>query len=257
MLWKSGKTVGTPPSDPGQLRTISACKAAGVKIFSLVSMLVLGAAGFGPSLLAASVGAQSQPRPNVIVIMTDDMRLRDLRVMEKTKAVFTSGTTFRNHFVTTPLCCPSRATLLTGQYAHNHGVVANKPPEGGFDKLDHTNTLPVWLRAAGYYTSHIGKYLNGYPGTYPDTFVPPGWTDWQALIGFIYRMYDYNISDNGTLVRYDTAKQHYQTDVLANRAVATIDQAARSGRPFFLKIAPVAPHRVANDAAGNDVGPPP
>jgi arylsulfatase A-like enzyme len=180
----------------------------------------------------------------VVVIMTDDMRLDDLRVMQKTKALFSTGTTFRNSFVTTPLCCPSRATFLTGQYAHNHGVFTNTPPAGGFTKLDNTNTLPVWLRAAGYYTSHVGNYLNGYPGpVLPDTFVPPGWTDWQVVANGVHQMYGYTINDNGTLVRYGALRQHYQTDVLANRAVAAVNKAAQSGQPFFLSIATPAPHR--------------
>jgi N-acetylglucosamine-6-sulfatase len=241
MRQKSGSTVEPAPSYPW-LSTIAACKAAGVKIFSFVSVFVLTAACFGPSMLIAPAAAQSQPRPNVVVIMTDDMRLDDLQVMTKTKALFSSGTTFRNSFVTTPLCCPSRATFFTGQYAHNHGVFTSSPPDGGFIALDNTNTLPVWLQAAGYYTSHIGKYVNGYPG--PDeTLIPPGWDNWQALAKGFHKMYGYTINDNGTLVRYGTTTSNWQTDVLANRAVATINEAALRNQPFFLSIAPTAPHR--------------
>jgi N-acetylglucosamine-6-sulfatase len=255
MRRKSGSTVDTAPSYPW-LSTIAACKAAGVKICSFVSVLVLTAAGFGPSLLIAPVAAQSQPRPNVVVIMTDDMRLDDLQVMTKTKALFSSGTTFRNSFVTTPLCCPSRATFFTGQYAHNHGVFTSSPPDGGFIALDNTNTLPVWLQATGYYTSHIGKYINGYPG--PDeTLIPPGWDNWQALAKGFHKMYGYTINDNGTLVRYGTTTSNWQTDVLANRAVATINEAALRNQPFFLSIAPTAPHRESDPATGEKFGPRP
>ncbi len=232
-----GRTVDTAASDPGWLSTIAAYKAAGVKIFSFISVLMLSAACFDPSMLVAPVAAQSQP-PNVVIILTDNIRPDDLRVMTKTQALFSTGTTFRNMF----LARPSRATFLTGQYPHNHGVIT-----GGYNKLNHTNTLPVWLQAAGYYTSHIGKYLNGYGADTPKTLVPPGWTNWQGLVDFTtFKMYDYTINDNGTLVNYGTATEDYQTDVLADRAAETIDEAALSGQPFFLSIATLAPHREQN-----------
>ena len=88
------------------------------------------------------------------------------------------GTTFDQAIDSFPLCCPSRATNLTGQYAHNHGVLHNAPPFGGFIQLDGTSTLPVWLQAAGYRTMHVGRYLNGYEAKYG---IPPGWTDWVGL----------------------------------------------------------------------------
>ncbi len=192
------------------------------------------------SLVLAPVAAAAQP--NIVVIMADDMRLNDLQVMAKTKKLIGRGITFSNSLVTNPLCCPSRATFLTGQYPHNHGVLSNDPPNGGYAALDHTNTLPVWLQAAGYYTSHIGKYLNGYGKENPNE-VPPGWSDWQGLVDpTTYRMYGYTINANGTLVTYGEAEADYQTDVLANRAVETIAKAAQR-QPFFLSIAPVPPHR--------------
>ncbi|MDQ3732276.1 MAG: sulfatase, partial [Pseudomonadota bacterium] len=117
--------------------------------------------------------------------------------------------------------------------------------------------LPVWLQAAGYYTSHIGKYLGGYGQETSQTLVPPGWTNWQGLVDpSTYKLYDYTINDNGTLVRYGTATEDYQTDVLADRAVETIDEAALSGQPFFLSIAPVPPNE-ERDQAGNRSGPRP
>src|SRR5262245_66041779 len=89
-------------------------------------------------------------RPNILVILSDDQRLDDMRVLTRTQALIGQhGTTFANAYVTTPLCCPSRATLLTGQYAHNNNVLDNAPPLGGYRRLDHTNTLAVWLQDAG------------------------------------------------------------------------------------------------------------
>ena len=116
---------------------------------------VAGSAGAGP--------AQAPARPNVLVVMTDDQTVESLRVMTNVRALLAGeGTTFANSFASFPLCCPSRSTFLTGQYAHNHTVMGNAMPTGGYEKLDHSNTMPVWLQRAGYRTVHIGKYLNGY-----------------------------------------------------------------------------------------------
>jgi uncharacterized repeat protein (TIGR01451 family) len=188
---------------------------------------------------------QASSRPNVVVIMTDDQDLESLRVMTKTLALIgAEGTTFSNFFASFPLCCPSRSTFITGQYSHNHGVESNKPPEGGYGKLDDSNTLPVWLQGAGYYTAHIGKWLNGYGVVNPDpTEVPSGWSDWQGLVDpSTYQMYGYTINDNGTLVTYGDTESDYQTDVLADRAVAVINERAGQAEPFFLSIGTLAPH---------------
>ena len=95
--------------------------------------------------------------------MTDDQTVESLRVMPNVERLLVRrGTSFTNSFASFPLCCPSRATFLTGQYAHNHGVLSNTPPSGGYEALDGSNTLPVWLQRAGYVTGHVGRYLNGY-----------------------------------------------------------------------------------------------
>ena len=154
------------------------------------------------------------------------------------------GTTFTNSFVSFPLCCPSRATFLTGQYMHNHGVDGNgPPPNGGYASLDHTNTLPVWLQPAGYATGHVGKYLNGYGVDDPNRG-PPGWTEWYGLLdGGTYRTYDYIMNRNGAVKRFGTRPSDYQTDVIADDAVDFIDRRAPAAAPFFLTVAPIAPHR--------------
>jgi N-acetylglucosamine-6-sulfatase len=203
-----------------------------------------------PALLAILVLATGSPspgqtpaRPNVVVVMSDDQTMESLRVMANVRTLLQAqGTTFSASFASYPLCCPSRSTYLTGQYAHNHGVLSNMPPLGGFTKLDHTNTLPVWLQRAGYHTAHIGKYLNGYrQGVTPD--LPPGWTDWYGSYDpTTYRFYDYTLNENGTPVMYGSDPASYQADVYTGKAVALIRRLAPKAQPFFLSVAYLAPH---------------
>ncbi len=189
-------------------------------------------------------GAAAQQRPNILLIESDDQTLESLRVMDRTRALLQpEGTTFTNAFASFALCCPSRATTLTGQYAHNHGVLSNRSPTGGYYKLNHANTLPVWLQRAGYATVHVGKYLNGY-GTQNQVEVPPGWTEWQGLVDpTTYRFYNYTLNDNATLRSYgNDPASDYQTDVLGARAVDVVRRRAAAEQPFFLWLAFLAPH---------------
>lgn len=135
---------------------------AAVAALAVITVVVVLATG----ALEQSAPAQTaHSRPNVVVVMTDDQTVEQMRALPRVRSLIgRRGTTFTRNFATFPLCCPSRSTLLTGQYSHNHGVRGNKPPAGGFYKLDSSNTLPVWLRDAGYATAHIGKYPNGYGG---------------------------------------------------------------------------------------------
>lgn len=180
------------------------------------------------------------PRPNVVVIMTDDQTVRSLRVMSNVKRLLAArGTTFARSFTVYPQCCPSRASFLTGQYAHNHGVLGNSPPAGGYAKLNHSNTLPVWLQDAGYYTTHIGKYLNGY-GAVDPLEIPPGWSEWHGSVDpSTYRYTGYTLNEDETLTTYS----RYQTDVYAAKAVDVIRRRAPLARPFFLWVAFLAPHQ--------------
>ena len=131
-----------------------------------IALLTLTAA-----LIAASAPAAAeaqQERPNVLVIMTDDQSAESMRVMPKVQELIgTRGVEFTRSFVNYALCCPSRATLFTGQYAHNHGVLSNQLPAGGYTRLDKSNWLPGWLQASGYHTVHVGKFLNGYGNSSP------------------------------------------------------------------------------------------
>src|SRR5215216_2317653 len=195
-------------------------------------------------LLLGSRVADARERPNILVIMTDDQAVQDLRAMPQTRALLgDQGTTFTNSFVSFSLCCPSRATFFTGQYGPNHRVLSLHPPTGGYVKLDTSDYLPLWLQEAGYRTIHLGKFLNGYGSQNPDrTEVPPGFDEWQGSIDpTTYNYTDYTLNENGRLVRYGPNAE-YQTDFYARRASDLIERYARDERPFFFSLAFVAPH---------------
>jgi arylsulfatase A-like enzyme len=197
------------------------------------------------STMPAAGAPERSKRPNVVVVMTDDQTQASLSAMPTVSSeLVAKGTTFANNFTNWPLCCPSRATFYTGQYAHNHRVLGNEPPDGGFGRFDDRSTLPVWLAAAGYRAIHVGKYLNGYgePGSDP-TYVPPGWSEWYATSnGTTQRVYDYQLNQNGSLVSYGAEPEAFKQDVLTDLAVDAIDRSAPGG-PFFLGVMYTAPHQ--------------
>ena len=217
--------------------------AAGGLLIALA--LALTACGGGP------VPTQ-QSQPNVLVLLTDDQTLESMRVMSAVNSeIAAAGTTFDNAFVSNPLCCPSRATLYTGQYTHNHGVIGNRPPEGGYGRLDKSEWLPVWLQRAGYHTVHIGKFMNRYGQDSLPTEVPPGWNEWYTSVDpSTYRFLFYELNENGVVTTYPT----YSTDEYSQRAVDAVRRLAPSPQPFFLSVAFLAPHsgspRETDDPAG-------
>ena len=218
----------------------------------LWTLLLLAAGAVPPA------GAQPAQPPDIVVIMVDDLDVASFQralapgctiaggpCMPRLRQLVLGGATlFTESFASQPLCCPSRSTYLTGQYPHNHGVLRNSGPAGGFVRFYQENagsSLPVWL-APRYHTAHIGKYLNGY--VFP-MVRPEGWDEWHGLVDpSTYCMYDYTISHNGVPRLYPEALQNYQTDVLARLADRLIRQHDGSGdpRPLFLSVAPLAPH---------------
>ncbi|MGH2804986.1 MAG: sulfatase family protein, partial [Thermoleophilaceae bacterium] len=206
--------------------------AAGACLPLLALLLAACSASPGPS--------QPQSRPNVVVMLTDDQTLESMRVMSGVRSRLAGeGTTFTRAFVSNPLCCPSRATLYTGQYTHNHGVIGNRPPEGGYGRLDKREWLPVWLQRAGYHTVHIGKFMNRYGQDSPDTEVPPGWDEWYTSVDpSTYRFSGYRLNENGVVSWYD----RYSTDEYSDRAVGAVERLALEAQPFFLSVAWLAPH---------------
>ncbi len=208
---------------------------------------VAALAGVAAALAGGSAGAApaaTQP-PNVVVIMSDDETVQAAKFQEHVQSeIAARGATFTNSFVNFPLCCPSRATLLTGLYATNHHVEDNGPPLGGFarfERLDAGNTLPIWLQRSGYYTGEIGKFLNRY-GFADPTLVPPGWDEWSAISGGV-DYYDYQLNDNGTLVSYGEGPTNYVDDVITDRAQEFIQRVGPGSAPFFLYVAYKAPHK--------------
>jgi arylsulfatase A-like enzyme len=184
-------------------------------------------------------------RPNIIFIYTDDLDMALMPYMPNTnRLIADQGAVFSSSFVTSSMCCPSRASTMRGQYPHNTGILENAP---GFKKFfrdgSEKETIAIWMKRAGYQNSLMGKYLNLYPlGATPE-YIPPGWDDWHVFVdeGSHY-YFAYTINENGTLVRQHKKPENYSTDVLNNRAQEFIRNTAPTGKPFFLFISVYAPH---------------
>jgi N-acetylglucosamine-6-sulfatase len=199
-----------------------------------------------------TANAGAPDHPNIIMILTDDLDAGSISHMPNLRSqLIERGTTFENAFVTDPLCCPSRATILRGQYAHNHEITGNEPPHGGFEKFRslgrQNSTIATWLESTGYRTILVGKYMNGYEGTH----VPPGWDEWYAVSG---NYMSTRLNENGHIVEYDP-EQDYFTDVLAERAISYVRRPGGGApsffvphRPFFMWLGTTAPHQPAEPA---------
>lgn len=228
------------------------------------ALLATGAAGVASGAPATTLSGQKAAvtsaavpnRPNIVFILTDDQTLSMMSALPKTKnLIVNAGTTFDYAENPLPLCCPARATLLTGQYPHNHGVMANQGADGGFDALDNTNTYAKWLHNAGYKTVQVGKYLNGYNKHKTE---PLGWDDWWALSKNPFLMWDYTINHNGTEITYGSSASEYKTDVLTKLAVDYIHLQAGSSQPFYLSLWYNAPHvEQGTDFSGKRYNDPP
>jgi arylsulfatase A-like enzyme len=212
-----------------------------------VAFAVMLVSGVWGSAAREAVGATA--KPNIVFILADDMRKDDLKYMPKTLSVLRDkGMSFSNAFVSNALCCPSRATIMRGQYAHNTGVWTNKGSRGGWKAYtkngNEKDNMAMRLDAAGYRTGLFGKYLNEYPGA---TGKPPGWDRWFAHTdGSSY--YDYSINEDGRIIQYGSTSADYETDVIADNAKAFIGASAMARVPFFAYVAPRAPHSPSTPA---------
>jgi N-acetylglucosamine-6-sulfatase len=170
-------------------------------LIGLLAVALLVAAG---PASARPTGVGKDGRPNILVVMADDMTQSDLVFMPRTRKLLAKqGTSFTNTITSFPLCCPSRSTFLTGQYAHNHGVTGNFYPEGWYGLEGRKNTLATWLDRAGYRTGLIGKWLNGYGALDAHGEVPPGFDDWHGLLDVsAYDYYNFEMNSNGRLATW-------------------------------------------------------
>ena len=194
-----------------------------------------------------TAAVEAAGRANVVVVMTDDQTLEQMSALPQTRALIgRRGVKFKRFYVSDPLCCPSRATFLTGQYAHNTGVISDGPD--AVDALREQDTLAVWLQQAGYRTAFVGEYLDGYGLDDPER-VPPGWSEWKAAIEPTTRKYfDYDLNEDGEVVHFGSAPEDYKTRVLGHLAVDAVRHASRGSRPLFLYVGFNAPHAPSTPA---------
>ena len=181
-------------------------------------------------------------QPNIVVVLTDDQRWDTMQYMPLTNSLlYADSVRFSNAIAAVPLCCPSRASILTGLYSHNHGVKDNIPPYGGAPVFDDSSTIATWLDRAGYRTGLFGKYLNYYYELVPDRPIPAGWDQFYAFLNNDGNYYNYSLVENGVTVAYGNQPGDYATDVITDKAIQFITT-ANPAEPVFVYLAPFAPH---------------
>jgi N-acetylglucosamine-6-sulfatase len=294
-------------SDPRtQLRALAAARLAlAASLLVLIASLAWAGAQSaeaapGGGKGSAKAGASATQAPSFVVIQTDDQTLEALTAtytppggapiaaMPNTLALIGGrGVTLSRYYVTYPLCCPSRVTLMTGRYAHNHNVRGNVPPEGGYTgfsiRQGFSHNIATWLQGAGYRTIHVGKFLNGYGDEPFDNgqTVPPGWDAWHSVLksDTDHYFYGYKLNDNGTIDgpfgdsgSWDTREYgevddfgcplaplnglpcYYESDIFSR--IAGEELAGTSPeQPFYLQLDYTAPHGDFRKPAGPEPAP--
>jgi N-acetylglucosamine-6-sulfatase len=231
------------------MQLISRQRLTHVRAMVVATVALVVVAG---ATLAAHRAEGAPAKPNVVFILTDDMPTSELAGMSNVRSLIAAqGTTFNEAYVSFPLCCPSRATMMSGLYMHNHGVRGNFPPQGSWLKFRprESNDLPVWLQADGYYNVHIGKYMNGYAvqdGTLP---VPTGWNEWYGKVAEDALYFDYQLIEKTGpgatphITFYGDQPSDYQTDTFTDRAVNFVkDLDSSTQEPFWLNLWFNSPH---------------
>src|SRR4051794_4227390 len=245
--------AGSPPSSSSRMsptRPRPMHARAWTTLAAALALLAIVGAG---QLARDAQGASSQK--NVVFILTDDMSTSELAAMPNVQSLIAAhGTSFNEAYTSFPLCCPSRATMMSGQYMHNHGVQGNFPPNGSWFKFRsrESDDLPVWLQDEGYYNVHIGKYMNGY-GTQDGTLpVPPGWAEWYGKVSEDALYFNYQLIEKTGpsaiphITFYGDQPPDYQTDVFGDRAVNFLKDKVSGGtvggEPFWLNLWFNSPH---------------
>ena len=218
-----------------------------VVVLACVALLTLASCGG-----SGRKSLRPSEHPNIVFVLTDDLDLAEMRYMPNVHRLLAEqGVTFTHYFVSNSLCCPSRSSILRGQYAHNTGVQTNGAQNGGFETAYRLgiekSTIATWLHDAGYRTAYIGKYLNQYPDTAKPTYVPPGWDEFDsAAAGNPYSEYEYQLNENGHLKLYGAKPRDYGTFVYLNKAERFMKAAA--GKSYFLYLNVYPPHQPATPA---------
>lgn len=221
------------------------------------ALLVLAACGSTPTVRQQS-SAPAQPgqqtdggpaKPNVVLVQTDDLSSDLVRYLPEVQRMQREGADFTDYSVTDSLCCPSRSSLLSGEFPHNTGVFTNSGKDGGYRTFRRNggedSTIGTELQNAGYQTGFMGKYMNGYqPAATVNgdpNHVPPGWNTWDVA-GEGYNEYDYQLNENGKVVKYGHRPSDYLTDVLNRKGNEFIRSSSAAGKPFYLQLNTFSPH---------------
>lgn len=216
--------------------------------FCLSLIILLSTTGI---FFSSNTNLATATPPNIIFILTDDLDNAGVEYMPQVKSLLMDqGVSFSNYFVNISLCCPSRTTILRGQYAHNTGLFTNYQRDGSFiylykHKLE-KSTIATWLKKKDYRTAYIGKYLNAYPRQAPKNYIPPGWDEWHSPINDSgYLEYNYTLNENGKFISYGVKPEDYSADLYTKKAQQFITDATKDKQPFFLYLSYFAPHQPA------------
>jgi N-acetylglucosamine-6-sulfatase len=256
---KLSERVGVTPTSGGGT---PAKKALLVILACLVAFLVGCSGGTGEAVQDETeastdttreeeTAGSSGAKPNIVFVLVDDLDLASVQKMPEINSLLRDeGMSFEETFISHPLCCPSRSTILTGLYEHNHDVRGNRPPDGGFQKFlsegHEEDAIGVHLQEGGYRTAFFGKYLNGYAAEDP-AHVPPGWDEWYGKLQE-QKLYDYSLNENGEEISYGSEPEEFFTDVLSGKATDFVRRTVPEDQPFFAYVAPTAPHEPATPA---------
>jgi N-acetylglucosamine-6-sulfatase len=214
-------------------------------VAGLIALAALAVPVFTTVTASAQASAGPSPlRPNILLIVTDDQRWDTLDAMPIVqRELMARGVTFTNAFVSNALCCPSRASILTGNYSHTTGVYRQTTPFGAFPSFSDASTLATWLHDAGYATGLFGKYIDAYQHDALIGYVPPGWDRWYAFVHSGYYNYGLTVDGEADFHGADPGTD-YSTSVLGDAADDFL-RSAPADQPLFVEFAPAAPHEPA------------
>ena len=214
-------------------------------IITIISKLVwIALVGIGSIFLSASHATAKSIQPNIILILTDDQTTESYDFLPFLQSIKKQALILKQYYHSLSLCCPSRTSMLTGMYPHNHGVLNNHGKDGGYSKfeslgLEH-KTWSKLLSDNGYKTAMLGKFLNGYPPG--STYVPVGWSRWFVGYGNGQVAFNYSINSDGNVLGYGNGDRNYFTNVISDEAHKLIVQQPRDRRPLAILFSPHCPH---------------